>query len=96
MLGQGARKFVFLSRTGVDKPAAKSLVEDLEAAGVHVIVSRASVTEFSDVVGTIAQIQGSIGGVVHAAMGLDVSNVDYITVQIANEDLGGTFLRHVL
>ena len=76
MLGQGVRKSVFLSRTGTDKPAARSLVEEeFEAFGAHVVISRASVTEFSDFERTIAQIQGSIGGVVHAAMGLDVGSI---------------------
>lgn len=33
MVSRGARKFAFLGRSGIEKPAARNLVQDLEAMG---------------------------------------------------------------
>ena len=73
MLARGARKFVFLGRTGAERTPAKQLVDDLEKAGAQVSVIRGDVSVFSDVEQALEQIDTPIGGVVHAAMGLDVS-----------------------
>lgn len=72
MFERGARKFVFLSRSGTDRIPAKDHIESLERSGAEVIVSRGNVSEFEDVKRTIGQIRHPIGGVVQAAMGLDV------------------------
>lgn len=73
MASRGARKFAFLGRSGIDKPAARSLVEDLEASGAQCEVVRGDVCSAADVeaVTTAAAGMGPIGGVVQAAMGLD-------------------------
>ena len=72
MLRQGARKFVFLSRSGTKKIAAKQLEKDLQDNGARVDVMVGDVSVFADVEAVVSQISGSIGGVVQAAMGLDV------------------------
>ena len=73
MMSQGARKLVFFGRSGTDRIAAKLLVEDLQNAGGDIVVLRGNVNELPDVERAMAQIDHPIGGVVHAAMGLDVS-----------------------
>ncbi|KAI2686207.1 hypothetical protein CBS147317_2346 [Penicillium roqueforti] len=73
MVNRGARKFTFLGRSGIDKAAARHLVQDLEASGARCEVVRGDVCEASDVeaVITAAAAMGEIGGVVQAAMGLN-------------------------
>lgn len=73
MLSRGARKFAFLGRSGIDKPAARSLVADLEASGAVCEVVRGDVCRGADVeaVTAAAAAMGPIGGVVQAAMGLN-------------------------
>ncbi|KAI1455535.1 ketoacyl-synt-domain-containing protein [Annulohypoxylon moriforme] len=71
MLARGARKFVFLGRSGTDRAPARRLVEDLEFSGAQVTVVRGDVVNFDDVQHAIASIDGAIGGVIQAAMGLD-------------------------
>ncbi|RAH71709.1 uncharacterized protein BO66DRAFT_400146 [Aspergillus aculeatinus CBS 121060] len=73
MIAQGAKKFVFLGRSGSDKPAARNLVEDLRGCGATVIVIRGDVCNYADVERCVAAIDGDIGGVVQAAMGLSES-----------------------
>ncbi|KAL9107955.1 MAG: hypothetical protein Q9187_008355 [Circinaria calcarea] len=73
MLERGARKFVFIGRSGIDKMAANYLVKDLQQAGADVIVIRGDVTNYPDVERAIAEIARPIGGVVHAAMGIHVA-----------------------
>lgn len=72
MFNRGARKFVFLGRSGTDRAPARKLIEDLQERGANAIVIRGNVSEAADVDRAIAQIEDPIGGVVHAAMGLDV------------------------
>lgn len=71
MLRQGARKFVFIGRSGLDKQPARQLVKDLEEAGADVSVTRGDVSNAALVQSCVNSISGPIGGVVQAAMGLD-------------------------
>lgn len=72
MLDRGTRKFVFLGRSGTDREPARKLINDLQAKGAQTTVIRGNVSEAADVNAVVAQIQDPIGGVIHAAMGLDV------------------------
>jgi acyl transferase domain-containing protein/NADPH:quinone reductase-like Zn-dependent oxidoreductase len=76
MLEKGARRFAFLSRSGVDAPSAAKLVADLEAAGAVVQVIRGDATRRDDVVRAVKSVprEYPIRGVVHAAMVLRVSD----------------------
>ena len=73
MATRGARKFVFLGRSGVDRPAARRLVEDLEGVDALVNVVRGDVSNLRDVQRAVDTIPGILGGVIQAAMGLSVS-----------------------
>ena len=73
MMARGARKLVFLGRSGIDRPEARALVTDLEGAGAQVTVVRGDVGNLSDVQNAFGTITGPIGGVIQAAMGLSVS-----------------------
>ncbi|THC98862.1 hypothetical protein EYZ11_001640 [Aspergillus tanneri] len=70
MFARGARKYVFLGRSGADRPAARRLVEDLQSLGAAVSVVRGDVGSMADVQRAIDGIEGTLGGVVQAAMGL--------------------------
>ena len=72
MMKQGAREFVFIGRSGLDKKQARQLVKDLEDSGARVQVVRGDVGNYEDVQKCVGLVDGLIGGVVHAAMGLDV------------------------
>ncbi|RDW80301.1 polyketide synthase-nonribosomal peptide synthetase-1 [Coleophoma cylindrospora] len=71
MLGRGARKFVFVGRSGTDRPSARRIVEDLTAAGAECQVVRGDVVSATDVQKAVDAVDGKIGGVVQAAMGLN-------------------------
>lgn len=75
MTARGARKFVFMGRSGIDRPAARRLVEDLEAAGATISIVRGDVCSEEDVKASVAAAValGPLGGVVQAAMGLNES-----------------------
>ena len=73
MLKQGARRFVFLGRSGCDKQDAQNLVTDMTAVGADVQVVRGDVMSPKHVRASIQACKTPIGGVVQAAMGLDVS-----------------------
>lgn len=73
MMTQGAQRFVFLGRSGCDRPSAKALVSRLESAGAKVQVVRGDVVNADDVINAVQACVATgklIGGVVQAAMGL--------------------------
>jgi NAD(P)-dependent dehydrogenase (short-subunit alcohol dehydrogenase family) len=75
MVSNGARYFTFLGRSGADRPAAKSLVLELENAGANVQVVRGDVQDSATVLQAIKCLPRKLGGVVQAAMGLGVSRI---------------------
>ncbi|KAI1842798.1 hypothetical protein JX266_010974 [Neoarthrinium moseri] len=70
MMESGARRFVFLSRSGADSPSAATLIKDIEAAGAITQVIRGDATSHADVVRAVQSVskENPIKGVVHAAM----------------------------
>ncbi|RYP54379.1 hypothetical protein DL768_000796 [Monosporascus sp. mg162] len=72
MMARGARKFVFLGRSGCDKPTAQQLVSRLRRAGADITVVRGDVSNADDVREAVlaCTAAGPLGGVVQAAMGL--------------------------
>lgn len=72
MMSRGARKFVFLGRSGTDKPSARRLVEDLTLNGAKCKVVRGDICNKTDADAAVAAVDGLIGGVIQAAMGLNV------------------------
>ena len=77
MMKHGARRFVFLSRSGTDVQQAAVLVRDIEAGGADVRIVRGDVTVKADVDLAVAGVQAEhpIRGVVQAAMVLKVSTL---------------------
>ncbi|CAI7567668.1 unnamed protein product [Penicillium viridicatum] len=70
MISCGARRFVFLGRSGSDKPEAKELVDDLRAQGANVTVIRGDVCRYEDVERALGAADYPIGGVIQASMAL--------------------------
>ena len=72
MMSRGARKFVFLGRSGCDKPSAQQLMSRLRESGATGVVVRGDVSTAEHVNQAVAACvkEGPIGGVVQAAMGL--------------------------
>ncbi|KAI5918405.1 polyketide synthase, partial [Camillea tinctor] len=73
MMSRGARHFVFLGRSGADKPSAQQLVLRLTQAGATVDVVRGDVCKVADVTAAVTACVATgrqIGGVIQAAMGL--------------------------
>ncbi|KAF3923302.1 hypothetical protein ABW21_db0202636 [Orbilia brochopaga] len=68
MFEQGARKFVFLGRSGIKKMPARLLVEDLTSLGANCTVVEGDVCSMGDVEKMVESADGPIGGVVQAAM----------------------------
>ncbi|KAI3322742.1 reducing type I polyketide synthase 10 [Xylariaceae sp. AK1471] len=74
MVSRGARKFAFLGRSGIQRAAARNLVQDLETMGAECSVVTGDVCNATDVeavVDAAAAMGESIGGIVQAAMGLN-------------------------
>ncbi|PWY80872.1 ketoacyl-synt-domain-containing protein [Aspergillus sclerotioniger CBS 115572] len=80
MMSRGARRFVFLGRTGLAKPAARLMVEQLEQAGAHCTVMTGDVSLSDDVERAVATAMADapLGGVVQAAMGLHEAIFKYM------------------
>ncbi|KAF3931090.1 hypothetical protein ABW20_dc0106731 [Dactylellina cionopaga] len=70
MVERGARKFVFLGRSGLDKEPARLLIKDLRTLGAQCKVVRGDICLTKDVERMVEEADGPIGGVVQAAMGL--------------------------
>ncbi|KAJ8119174.1 hypothetical protein ONZ43_g3832 [Nemania bipapillata] len=73
MMARGARCFVFLGRSGCQKPEAKSLVSRVLDADGECTVVTGDVSNAADVAAAVSAcrtLRPSIGGVVQAAMGL--------------------------
>ncbi|KGO64925.1 hypothetical protein PEX1_009200 [Penicillium expansum] len=70
MISCGARRFIFMGRSGFDKPEAKDIVDDLRAQGAHVTVIRGDVCRYEDVERAVEAADCPIGGVIQAAMAL--------------------------
>jgi KR domain/Zinc-binding dehydrogenase/Phosphopantetheine attachment site len=70
MMRRGARRFIFLGRTAMDKPSARALVEYLSNNGADVEVVRGDVKIYKDVEQCVQAAKTPIGGVIQGAMAL--------------------------
>lgn len=73
MHAHGARRFMLMSRSGCKDKMAKAFVESLRGKGAEIITQRGDVCNYLDVKRAIEQIDGTLGGIIHAAMVLDES-----------------------
>jgi KR domain len=77
MVDHGARNLVLVSRSGTVIGKVKKLVDELTLAGANVLVKRCDVSDKISVDALIRKDMISmpeVGGVVHGAMVLNVSN----------------------
>ncbi|KAI1125318.1 acyl transferase domain-containing protein [Nemania abortiva] len=82
MVENGARHFVFLSRSGGTKPHEEALIRALEGSGCTVAVVMGSVTELDTVVRAVDAAQAPIAGVVQLSMVLR----DHLFAEMPFED----------
>ena len=103
MVARGARHFVFLSRSGADKPEAASLLKDLEEySTIHELnmtieTVRGDVANRLDVVKAIGAARTPIKGVIQAAMVLRVCFIEqgFMKMRILIQPLGRVIPHHV-
>lgn len=83
MLSRGCKDFVFLSRSGTDKPEAAAVVENLETAGASVEIFRVDASDEAAVADAVVSITSRrpIRGVIHAAMVLKDGMFENMTLQ---------------
>lgn len=74
-----------MNRSGLEKPKARSFVAELESQGAEITVIKGSVDVESDVREAVITAQCPIGGVIHAAMGLDEALFSDMTVEQWNK-----------
>jgi hypothetical protein len=74
MTTRGARQFIFLSSSGVDKPEAAALVKELQESleNMSIQIVREDVSIHADVDRAISVARSPIRGVIQAAMFLEV------------------------
>ncbi|KAK6542003.1 hypothetical protein TWF694_007774 [Orbilia ellipsospora] len=70
MIERGAKKFVFLGRSGLAKESARRLVRNLTEMGASCKVIKGDVCSMDDVGRMVEAAESPIGGVIQAAMGL--------------------------
>ncbi|OQD65143.1 hypothetical protein PENPOL_c006G09455 [Penicillium polonicum] len=70
MVERGARHLAFLSRSGINKSEAVSIVEELTAAGAHPEVIQCNVTDQNALASAVEKLSATrqVKGVIHAAM----------------------------
>ncbi|KAI9727214.1 MAG: Type I Iterative PKS [Cirrosporium novae-zelandiae] len=100
MASRGARNFVFLARSGTDKPEAATFVQKLQSfgEGMSVEVIRGDVSVPEDVDRAIAIAKSPIRGVIQAAMHLEDALFDDMSLQtfeaVTNPKVKGTLNLH--
>ncbi|KAH8883107.1 putative polyketide synthase [Thozetella sp. PMI_491] len=100
MLAQGARHFIFASRSGLDRPEAGELKTNLEAAGAKVFVGKCDVSKAADLdklmqdAGRFPPVKGVIQGamVLRDALLSNMKLSDYEAV--VRPKLDGTWNLH--
>ncbi|KAL4895733.1 ketoacyl-synt-domain-containing protein [Aspergillus ambiguus] len=100
MFEKGCKNFVFLSRSGTDKPEAAEVVRHLETDGATVQVFRVDAGNEKAVVEVVSKVQATIPirGVVHAAMVLQDGMFEGLTydnyITSVNPKMNGAMSLH--
>lgn len=74
MASQGAKSFVFMSRSGLSRPSARELVDDLENRGARCQALTSDVSNLTDVERAVRSAPSPIGGIVQASMAVKAIN----------------------
>ena len=98
MVQRGARRFAFMSRSGIDKDETAAWIRSVEATGVTCQIIKGDVTKKSDLDAALKLIPAShpVRGVVHAAMVLRVSVLTFFLMIRQLISPGRTFPFHDL
>ncbi|KAJ5715138.1 Acyl transferase/acyl hydrolase/lysophospholipase [Penicillium malachiteum] len=98
MMSSGARRFIFMGRSGSDRPEARNIVNDLRAQGADVTIIRGDLCRYEDVERAMEAAESPIGGVIQAAMALSEALWSKMTHSAWNTTLGpkvqGTWNLH--
>ncbi|KAI1141666.1 putative polyketide synthase [Hypoxylon sp. FL0543] len=81
MVSQGARNFVFLSRSGASKSSAANLVADLQSKKCEVHVVKGDVSNLNDVQSAFDKAPSKIGGIVHTSMAVRATHWRSLTCE---------------
>ena len=73
LVARGAKKLVFIGRSGASKPSPATLIRDLEESGIHTVVISGDISQKADAEALVKAASTGIGGVIHAAMGVSES-----------------------
>lgn len=79
MIRRGAKQLAFLSRSGIDKRAAKTTIQWLSERDIDIQIFHGDVANMEDVQNCISAIGSNLGGVFHAAMVINDSMLDAMT-----------------
>ena len=94
MVTRGARRLIFLSRTGVSEPDAQAHVTKLRSLDVDVYIICGDVTSIRDVQTAVNACTGPIKGVIQAPLTLHVSTYyPVLNLWVSNELHLGCFLQ---
>lgn len=88
MAERGARKLVYLSRSGVANKEAETLLNDLHALDVSTQVFQCDIMCKKDVEAAVGQVNGPIKGVIQAAMVVNDTVFDNMTLDQFNAVTG--------
>ncbi|KAI5241413.1 ketoacyl-synt-domain-containing protein [Aureobasidium subglaciale] len=98
MFSQGARRFLFLSRSGVDKPVVASFISELAKAGAESIVVKGDVSRLEDVHRIVSLAKTPIRGVMQLAMALHSRFFDDMSIEdwqgVLSPKIQGTINLH--
>ena len=83
MHSRGAKRFVFVSRSGISSGKTQSFVDSLVKGGASVSVAKGDVSNFDEINSIISSIDGPIGGVVQAAMTPNVREIGSTCVRLS-------------
>nr|POE74550.1 highly reducing polyketide synthase cla2 [Quercus suber] len=81
MVSQGAKSFVFMSRSGLMRSSARVLIDDLEKQGVKSQVLTSDVGNAADVKKAIESAPTPIGGIVQASMAVKAVNWESLSCE---------------
>lgn len=98
MAERGAKNLAYLSRSGSANAQARTMLEDLHSAGVATQIIRCDITQETDVSAAISQIVLPIRGVIQAAMAVNDSTFDNLTLSkftsVTDPKVRGTINLH--
>ncbi|KAI5202137.1 ketoacyl-synt-domain-containing protein [Aureobasidium subglaciale] len=98
MFSQGARRFLYLSRSGADKPVVANFISELADMGAESIVVKGDVSRLEDVHRVVSLAKTPIRGVMQLAMALQSRLFDDMSIEdwqgVLSPKIQGTINLH--